>query len=482
MMQGMDRRDFVKGAATLAATGLAAKAWAQPGDRRPSVLVLFTDDHGPHMGCLGTLGLRTPHFDDLAGSGTLFTNAYAPCASCSPSRAALLTGRYPSSNGLWRNVVAPTLADPPVQFTRESTKVDTVGTHEAVPTLVEMLRAEGIRSGIMEKFHLSPPWKYRFDWKLPTAAIPKHRARATRQFLEATDDSEPFFLLANIGTTHRPFRPIPPEMGLPYVDPALVEVPAYLPDVPAVREDWAHYLSTVQVSDACAGATLQTLEDMGRLEDTWVIMAADQGPPFQRAKATTYEAGIRIPMIVRPPGGSDSILSSEPANLIDVLPTLCEMWGMETPAGVEGTSLMPLVRGEAESLGRQHVFAEHNSHGLPLTTQLYPSRSVSDGRLKYIRNLMPEKRYEFPADLDTSGDPWFNRTYPATLEARDEFPLQYERLMSTHERPPEELYDLHSDPDELRNLAGDPVWSEDQARLAAELDRWIGEVGLPDWS
>ena len=137
-----------------------------------NVVLVITDDQGAHLSALGTKGLSTPNMDQLAREGTLFTNAFAVAASCSPSRAAMLTGMYPHANGLWRNVHTPTLGDDEAQFTTASTEVDAVGVHEYLRTLPEILREKGYFSAITQKLGVGPPWKFPYDsrnpvWKSP---------------------------------------------------------------------------------------------------------------------------------------------------------------------------------------------------------------------------------------------------------------------------------------------------------------------------
>ena len=112
-------------------------------DAEKNVVLLLTDDQSYHLGMLGVPGLETPNIDRLAKAGTFFTKAYASAASCAPCRGSILTGMYPSANGHWRNTHGPILSDPDIQFSRQSGKVDGVGVHEDIPTLIELLNENG---------------------------------------------------------------------------------------------------------------------------------------------------------------------------------------------------------------------------------------------------------------------------------------------------------------------------------------------------
>ncbi len=487
-MGRMNRREFVKRVVPLGLAAAGGRAFAQqpapvaaaPAPARadgPSVLLLLTDDQSYHLSCLGTPGIRTPHVDGLAAEGVLFTRAYATCSSCSPSRSSILTGMCPHSHGHWRNTVTPAITEPASQFGRESTKLDPVGVHEDLPTLVEILGQHGYVTGITQKFHLSPPWKYPFQVRLGTSHVPETNRAAARQFLTECG-ARPFFFMANIGNTHRPFRRGKGELTGPPVDPEAIAAPPYLADTPAMRRDLADYFAAVQGADACVGAVLDALRETGRYEDTLIVFTSDNGYCYHRAKASVYEDGVHMPLIVRGPGVAGGRRLRDLMSHVDLVPTILDALGIPVPPNVQGRSLGPLLEGRPDAAGpggagsgRDVVFSEHNAHG-PGEPSLYPSRAVTDGRLRYIRNLRPEKTYVLPADA-MDADPWGNGSYQATLDARDEFPVQYDLLQRTLHRPAEELYDLHTDPGEIVNLVEDARYAGPLARLRAALDEWM---------
>lgn len=493
-MSRMSRREFVRRVAPLGLAAVGGRTFAQqptpvaaePAAGRadgPSVLLLLTDDQSYHLSCVGTPGIHTPHVDGLAAEGVLFTRAYATCASCSPSRSSILTGMYPHSNGHWRNTVTPAITEPASQFGRESTRLDPVGVHEDLPTLVEFLNGHGYLTGITQKFHLSPPWKYPFQTRLGSSHVPETNLAAAQRFL-AECDGRPFFLMANIGNTHRPFRRGKGELSGPPVDPEAIAVPPYLADTPAMRLDLADYFAAVQGADACVGAVLDALREAGGYDDTLIIFTSDNGYCYHRAKASVYEDGVHMPLIVRGPGVAGGRRLRELVSHVDLVPTILQVLGFEVPANVQGRSLVPLLEGRSEGGGvggapawRELVFSEHNAHG-PGEPSLYPSRAVTDGRLRYIRNLRPEKTYVLPADA-TDPEPWGNGSYQATLDARDEFPVQYDLLQRTLHRPAEELYDLHTDPGEIVNLVEDRRYAGPLERLRGALDEWMRDTEDP---
>jgi N-sulfoglucosamine sulfohydrolase len=356
-----------------------------------------------------------------------------------------------------------------------------------------VLNRAGYETGITQKFHLSPVWKFPFDQFIVQHLEPEDTYGAVKQFIEAAGD-RPSFLMCNIGNTHRPFKRVDPEgTGIEPVDPDAIEVPGHLPDTPRMRRDLANYFDTVQVADACLGRGMDALREAGRLEDTLIIFSADQGYAYHRAKATAYDDGTHVPLIVSGPGIERGIESEQLVSHVDVMPTILDYLGVGIPETVQGRTLRPLLNGERPDDWRDIVFTEHNSHGPNIEREWYPIRSAYDGRLHYLWNLASERVSEKPmqAYIDEAdppehappvpwtpqdcfpGGPWDNQSFVATVEAKDAFPLQFELLQQTFARPEEELYDHHSDPDELFNVASDPAYAEHRARLRKALEDWM---------
>ncbi len=442
-----------------------------------NVVILFADDQGAHLSSLGTEGIETPNVDALAKEGVLFTKAYSSTASCSPSRSSLLTGMYPHSNGHWRNTITPSLSDPDKEFTRAGSRIDKVGIHEDITTLNEVLGEAGFFRAITQKLHLSPPWKYPFDARNPVGTKPAGFKRVIGQFIEQAGD-RPFYIQANIAATHRPFPNHLKDLEGPLPDIDGFPVPEYLPDTPEMRKDLQEYYGTVELADECAGAILAALKEAGKLDDTLVIYTADQGEGYHRAKASAYEGGVHVPLVISGPGVREDVVTDQLVSEIDLMPTVLDFLGLPIPETVQGVSLKAYLTGKTEKIdGRKYVFAEHNSHG-PAEAEIYPSRAVTDGRYYYIKNLMPPKHYVLPEDLRKAGPPWYNGSYQAAIDAQGKFPEQYEKLQELlNGRPPEELYDLESDPGQLKNLAGDPEVEQKLVELRGAVEEWREETG-----
>ena len=455
--------------------------------KRPNFLLLLTDDQSYHMSMLGTPGLNTPNMDALAKRGVFFTKAYAAAASSSPCRSAILTGMYPHSNGHWRNTITPEMTDPDVQFGRQSTKVSEVGVHEDLPTLIELLSQNGYMTGITEKFHLSPPWKYPFNFRAPANNSPNSQYQAAVNFFKQLDN-KPFFLDVCIANTHRPWN----SLTNASVSPNEVVIPPVWPDTEITRIDYAEYLSSVETADAVIGAVLKALDESGQAENTIIIFTSDQGFCYTRAKATAYDLGLHVPMSFTGPGIKDSVQTAELVNQIDVTPTILDFAGIKIPNTVQGYSLRSLLQGESKTSGQQYVYSEHNAHG-GSTEEYYPTRSVTDGKFRYIRNLRNEIVPNYPIEqfvtdqvfanknkglawtcLDaTPGGPWGNHAFAEIINNKDKFPEQYAVLKSSFFRPKEELYDLENDPYEMKNLTELSEYKPVLNKLSEVLTDWM---------
>jgi N-sulfoglucosamine sulfohydrolase len=240
------------------------------------------------------------------------------------------------------------------------------------------------------------------------------------------------------------------------------------------------------------GEVLKALNESGQAGNTIIIYTSDQGFCYHRAKATTYDWGVHVPLSVTGPGIAAGIQTPELASHIDLTPTVLDFAGIAIPATVQGVSLRKLLEGKTKSSGHSYIFSQHNAHG-PAPDEYYPSRTVTDGRFRYIRNLRNQIVPDYPIErfitdeafankpkglawlcLDaTPGGNWGNRAFAEVIHNKDRFPVQYELLKSTFFRPKEELYDLENDPWEMNNLADVTDYMKTLNKLSQVLDDWM---------
>lgn len=464
----------------LAAPAPAAEAPAAapgaPGGDRPNLLFVLTEDQGTHLSLLGTPGLRTPHMDALARRGVYFERAHVNYPVCSASKANILTGTYGHTNGVignTQNYFVPAAELTPAQ--RNNRVYRRVSVRPELPTLTELLTEAGYHAAVSGKLHLSPNEKFPYDEMLREST----RGRAAGVIARA--GAAPWFFLANVQRPHRPFRD---SNQVPIgVDLAAVEPPAFLPDTPACRRDWAEYLDAVQLADHQLGELLAAVEEAGQLDRTLVVFTSDHGPAYHRGKMSLYQFGLRVPLALAGPGVARGLRTRELTSAVDLLPTLMDLLGLPTPPGVQGRSVAGLARGRPGARGATSVFAEVVHQGQTRDDGMQ-ERSVFDGRYKLIHRENPRKPRDVNADL-REWAPWRNRVHRDIVARRNRFPRAFELLAATQpqafgvEPPVAELYDLDADPSELDNLAGDPAQAENLARLKGLLAGWLDATGDP---
>jgi arylsulfatase A-like enzyme len=262
----------------------------------------------------------------------------------------------------------------------------------------------------------------------------------------------PFFLSVGFFETHRSFRAPTSVRDTLYSLP-----PANLPDAPQTREDMAAFKASARSLDQGIGAVLNALHHQDLAESTLIICTTDHGLAFPNAKATLYDGGIAVMLLMRGPGGFvggrgyDAMVSH-----LDLYPTLCELAGIEHPPWLQGTSLLPLVRGETPTL-HQELFAEMTFHAA-----YQPLRAVRTERWKYIRRF-DDYAHPVLANCDDS----------ASKE------LMVELGWGEQFVPAEQLYDLALDPYEARNLSGNSAYEATLAELRVRLVEWMRDTGDP---
>jgi N-sulfoglucosamine sulfohydrolase len=410
---------------------------------RASFLLLVADDVGPFfLGAYGNDRVRTPHIDRLAAEGLRFDAAFTPTALCRPSRWVLYTGLQPLASGMEG-------FDPPLETS----------------LLHQVLTAAGYRSGLVGKFGSRVPEHAPFDFEVLPTELKHGRdveaiARAARRFFEQVGE-QPFFLLVGFADAH---EPLPSVVARP---PQEIRVPPYLPDLPDVRRSLARYQTAVERLDRGVGLVLDELERAGRDQDTLVVFTSDNGPAFPFAKSTLYDAGVRMPLVVRWPGRvAPGRHSEELVSFADLRPTLLAAAGLDDPAAGRGVSLLPLLTG-AGGGGREAVFLSHTDN----RRLTFPMRAVRTARFKYIRNFEPER--EFGALLEGK------EVWGAMLDAAPRDPDVARRVEAQRRRPPAELYDLAADPAELDNRIRDPALAGEVVRLEGMLRREMRTAGDP---
>jgi arylsulfatase A-like enzyme len=403
--------------------------------------------------------------DRLAAEGVRFTNAYVTQAVCSPSRASIYTGLFPHQNG---------------QIGLATHHFTTVA---GVPSLPKLLGAAGYRTGLIGKLHVLPEEAFPFDfrWADPRVVSFAHRdvkktTEIAGKFMAAGE--KPFFLTVCFADAHLPF--LPQDTGLPAApltaESKLTMWPDVGVDTPRLRGHLANYYNCISRLDTGIGLVLDELEKSGQAKNTVVVYVGDHGPQFARGKVTSYELGLRVPLVVRWPGRAAASVRDELVSTVDLLPTLVSLAGGGLPEKLAGRSLVPILEGKRPDW-RKYLFAEWNtSHTGTGPILNYPQRTIRDERYKLILNVTPASRN--PAEEYYTSQVVV-QTGPTQAEI-DAAPAGVRATYATwRASPPVELYDLAADPHELVNVAERADLGPVRERLLAELAHWRAETSDP---
>lgn len=409
---------------------------------RPNIILLQGEDVGLHLGCYGDSNARTPNLDRLAAEGARFTNAFTHAPVCAPSRGGMVSGRYPYSLG--NHHMRCTLTHPPRTFTQE-------------------LRDAG--------YYVN--WNTKLDFNFDPQ---EGWCDETSAWHEKPAPEQPFFLYENLSVTHesRMFPGTtdalddPPTVAasLQPHDPARMTVPPHLVDCPEVRRQLAKYYNAFSVLDAEIGNRLHWLDAQGLRENTVVIFLSDHGRGLPREKRWCYDAGLHLPLIVRwPESIPPEMVCDELVGWVDIAPTLLSLAGVPVPAQYQGQVFL----GDHTAVSRQYVFA-----GRDRMDEVFDRvRVARDKRWHYIRNYAPnlpwaqcQKYMEQQEVMGVMRELWRNGNLSGSAGT-----------FFRETKPPEELYDVESDPDCIHNLADDPALTSVLERLRRALDQHLDVVG-----
>jgi arylsulfatase A len=444
-----------------------SSAWAgsvpESSIEKPNVVIIFTDDQGyQDLGCYGSPDIRTPHLDQLAEEGMRFTDFYVVASVCSPSRAGLLTGRYPVRMGLANSVLFPHSGDhglPPKE-----------------QTLAELMKGAGYRTACVGKWHLGHQKKYLptahgFDsffgipfsndmWMAPELeAAPELLLRegvTQRQLVELRKLS-----LSKWDATNKPYHNWVPLMRntqmiefpvdqstltkrltdeairfietsgeepfFLYLAHPMPHIPLHISEAFAGRSKAGLYGDVIEELDASTGRVLAALERGGVAKNTLVIFTSDNGPwlkfgdlggrahPLKGGKGSVFEGGVRVPCVIRWPNRIQSGQTcTAVASTLDIFPFIAELFDREPEQVLDGVSLAPLVFGERDHLHESYIY-----YGF-------------DGKAAAIRMGDWKLIYNVPVNASFNAEMGWNYT-PETMQP--------------------ELYNLRNDPGEKVNIA-----------------------------
>lgn len=430
----------------------ASYTFGQSLKEKPNILVIIADDLSKTLPLYGDSTITTPGIDGVAKDGVVFNRAYCTASSCTPSRASILTSKYPHQLGEGGNL------------------------HGTLPLKYEnytrILAENGYRVGLQGKGWGPGNFKAGGYKENPAGKSYKN----FENFMQDQPAESPFCFWIGSHDPHRPYKAsLKSKLS---IDSLKVKVPVWLPDDSLVRNDFLDYYAESKRFDQRVESAIALLKRKGIYDQTLIVITSDNGMPFPRVKANAYDKSTNMPLIIR---WGDHFMKGkriqEFVSLIDLAPTFLSAAGIKVPRSMEGRSLLGLLTTGESRHQYAAIFSERERHAYVRAGNLgYPMRAIRTDKYLYINNLRPDRwpagdpeskeSNRFYGDID--GGP----TKQLLLKNINDPAYSKFRLWSLDKRPGEELYDLEKDPDQLNNLAKDPAYGKVRHKLATRLMKW----------
>ena len=423
-----------------------------PEQKRPNILWITCEDISPYLNCYGYEQAITPNLDKLAERGVRYTRAYAATTVCAVARSSLLTGMY-----------SPTIG---AQGMRTRAKLP-----PQIPAYPALFKKAGYYCTNNAKT----------DYNSSYSSVSKDlwdECSGTAHWKNKPLD-RPFFAVFNYGATHESQMGAIPayikrgqmkkETRIPLDE---IKLPAYHPDLPEIRHDWARLHELITLMDTAQGRLIQEVIDAGFWDDTIVMFYSDHGGVLSRSKRYIYNGGTQVPLIVRVPEKWKHLMPGKPGStndefvqFIDFPKTMLDICGIEVPEIMQGRVFF----GPDEEPAPKTMFCYRDRQ----SERFDCSRAAIDGKHYFIRNFYPHR----PRGRDGRYGPTIQGNWRAWEAWYDANPEAAGPILSQFFKPKPlvELFDMAKDPDQVQNLAGDPALKGTLERLSAELDAWMIE-------
>ena len=425
---------------------LAIAGAAVGAESKPNILWITSEDNSAHwLGCYGNEQAQTPRLDALAKEGFRFEHAYSNAPVCAVARSTILNGAYAVTQG--------------TQHMRSRHRIPA-----KYRSYVSFLREDG--------YYCSNSSKTDFNFEGNDKKVWDHCAPDAHY--KDRPEGAPFFAVFNFTETHESsLFPKKGKQGEPRLKAEEVEVPPYLPDLPEVRSDIAKYHDRITLMDQKVGKILDDLEKAGLADDTIVFYYSDHGGILPRGKRYLKDTGVRVPMMVRIPEKFQKLspfksgeVVDELVAFVDLAPTVLSLIGLDAPEQMQGRAFLGEKRKEAPKDDMVFLFGDRFD-------EIYGMRrALTNGRWKYIRRFTPNKPAAPYSYYQFSMPSWvaWQKAWKDGKLSED-----HARMWEAPQQV-EELFDLESDPWEIKNLAGDPAHAERLAAMRARLKSEMIEV------
>lgn len=423
---------------------LLTAAWmptlsAQAADR-PNILWITSEDNGIELGCYGDDYADTPNIDKLAEKGMRYNYCWSNAPVCAPARTTIISGMYPTSLG--------------AQHMRSQQPMP-----QGMKMYPQYLREAGYycTNNSKEDYNLEKPGQVWDD-------------SSRKAHWKNRKDGQPFFAIFNHTVSHESQLRKRPHTAVH--DPAKAPIPAYHPDIPESRQDWAQYYDKLTEMDEKVGQNLQELAEAGLMEDTIIFYYGDHGSGMPRHKRWPYNSGLHVPLVVHFPekykdlapeeyttgGASDRLVS-----FVDLAPTLLSLCGVKPPQEWQGHAFA----GKFETEDQPYIFGFRGR----MDERIDMVRSMRNERFMYIRHFYPHRPYgQFVHYMFQT--PTTRKWYQMHLDGQ----LTDAQDLFWRTKPVEELYDLQADPDEVNSLVDDPQYAETLKEMREVLGKKMQET------
>lgn len=425
---------------SLAGLPLATKA------QKPNIVLFLADDVSWNdFGCYGNKDVKTPNIDRLAGKGIRFTNFFLTASSCSPSRNSIITGRYPHNTG-----AAELHTEPPVDMI----------------SFPEILKKHGHYTAQAGKFHMGEYARRGFDLICENEKLNGDGGEDQWiQIIQNRPKNQPFMFWFASYDAHRTWGPNEFSGIHPAGD---LTPPFYLVNAPGTKDDLAKYYDEIARLDHYIGLVVDELRKQNVLENTVILVMADNGRPFPHSKTRVNDRGMKTPFVISWPKGigSPNEICTSLVSSIDIAPTLLELAEADVPGSFQGRSFKKLLSHPGQSF-RNYVFAEHNWHDYEAHERMVRTKDYL-----YILNSRPQ----FPnfGPLDAVGSPSFKEL--SDLKNSGKLTAAQAEIFIAP-RPAEEFYNNNEDPDQLTNLADIPEYQQRLTDIRQVLNVWMNDTG-----
>tara|TARA_R110000868_G_scaffold368661_1_gene631761 strand:+ start:237 stop:1853 length:1617 start_codon:yes stop_codon:yes gene_type:complete len=423
---------------------------------KPNIVWIYLEDTAPLLGCYGTALVATPNIDSLAERGVLYKNVFMPAPVCSASRSSIITGMMSTSFGAQNHHSSRTTES-------------AIYLPEKAQTIPELFKGAGYFTFNNGKDDYNFVYDRKDLYDQEYVYHPLYGKSGERLDLATLKGKEPFFGQIQMYGGKEIFNSKFKDNVASPVDRSKIHLPPYLPEHPAVVEEYANHLDAIQITDQKVGEIMGKLRENDLLKNTIVFFFSDHGMRLTRNKQFLYDGGIQVPLIIADFRKNGSKIRTGGVNTdliagLDLGTSALALAGIPIPENMEGRNIFN------DSIGpREFVISTRDRCDFTIDR----IRSVRSKEFKYIRNFLTDRPYSQPTYMDFDKVEFVG--VMKQLHAEGKLNAVQDRFMS-NERPNEELYNIKADPFELNNLAENPEYAEVLRSYRSVLDQWVLET------